>query len=241
MAGINAHQKINKKKQVVLSRSQAYIGVLIDDLISKGTDEPYRMFTSRAEYRLLLRQDNADFRLTPLAHEIGLASSDRAVKARKKADLVKKVSDFIKKESVDPIEINPHLEKRKTQIISQKAKLATLLLRPQLNIHDLRAGVKSFENFVTGQKNMTEEILEEAEIQIKYENYIEKEEEVAGKLSKFELIALHADFDYHKLKALSNEAREKLSKIRPQTIGQASRISGVSPADISVLIVHLGR
>ncbi len=241
VAGINAHQKINRKKGLILSRSQAYIGVLIDDLISKGTDEPYRMFTSRAEYRLLLRQDNADLRLTPISYEIGLASPDRYEKVKEKEIQIKKISEFLNKTGIQPAEINNELVKRKTQPVSQRVKLASLLLRPQLSVYDLISGSEKFSNYISGLKNITPEVLEETEILIKYENYIHKEEEIAGKLSKLEFIPLSVDFEYNKIKSLSMESREKLSKIKPQSIGQASRISGVSPADIAILLVHIGR
>jgi tRNA uridine 5-carboxymethylaminomethyl modification enzyme len=240
MAGINAHLKINKEAPFVLTRSQAYIGVLIDDLITKGTDEPYRMFTSRAEYRLLLRQDNADQRLTGLSYKIGLASKARMEKVKEKSKNIAKILDYVRKENIDPNDINPVLKNNGTQVISQKVKLISLLLRPQLNIFDLTNGSKALTDFRTSGAYSDEE-MEAAEILIKYENYIEKEREIVDKLSKFEDIPLRLDFNYHELKSLSMESREKLSRIRPETIGQASRISGVSPADISVLIVFLGR
>jgi tRNA uridine 5-carboxymethylaminomethyl modification enzyme len=240
MAGINSHLKITGQPPFILTRSQAYIGVLIDDLITKGTDEPYRMFTSRAEYRLLLRQDNADHRLTPLSHKIGLASNERMEIVEGKAKNVTQIIDFLKKESIVPEEINSILEQNNTQLISQRAKMDALLLRPQLSIFDLTRGSKALSAF-RSSRPFSDEELEEAEILVKYENYIEKEQEIVNKLVKFENIPLHIDFDYHGLNSLSMEAREKLSKVRPETIGQASRISGVSPADISVLIVYLGR
>jgi tRNA uridine 5-carboxymethylaminomethyl modification enzyme len=240
MAGINAHLKINEKPPFILTRSQAYIGVLIDDLITKGTDEPYRMFTSRAEYRLLLRQDNADQRLTGLSYQIGLASNERMGKVKEKKKNITCIIDFLTKESISPDEINNVLKKKDTKIISQRTKLATLLLRPQLSIFNLADGSKSLSEFRDSESYKDEE-LEEAEILVKYENYIQKEQEIVDKLAKFEDIPLRSDFDYHALKSLSMESREKLSRIRPVTIGQASRISGVSPADISVLIVYISR
>jgi tRNA uridine 5-carboxymethylaminomethyl modification enzyme len=240
MAGINAHLKISSHSPFILTRSQAYIGVLIDDLITKGTDEPYRMFTSRAEYRLLLRQDNADHRLTHLSNKIGLASAERLSEVERKSKNVLKIIDFLKKESISPDEINLVLEKNNTQVISQRIKLAALLLRPQLSIFDLM-GASGALSGLRETELYSQKELEEAEILVKYENYIEKEQEIVNKLSKFEDIPLRIDFDYHGLNSLSMEAREKLSRIRPETIGQASRISGVSPADISVLIVYLGR
>jgi tRNA uridine 5-carboxymethylaminomethyl modification enzyme len=240
MAGINAHQKVQGKKEFILDRSQAYIGVLIDDLITKGTEEPYRMFTSRAEYRLLLRQDNADFRLTPLAFELGLVSVGRLEKVKEKYDKIETIISFLKKESALPESINPILQKKGTQNITQKTKIAHLLLRPRLSIWDLTEVIPELDQFLVSLNGKDPEELEEAEIQIKYESYIQKEQEIVEKLSKYEHISLQPDFDYNSLKSLSSEAREKLSKILPRTLGQASRISGVSPADISVLIVYLG-
>ncbi len=240
MAGINAHLKITGKPPFILTRSQAYIGVLIDDLITKGTEEPYRMFTSRAEYRLLLRQDNADHRLTPLAYKIGLASKERMERAEEKSKNVTQIIDYLRKESIIPEEINAIMEQNDTQVLSSRAKMAALLLRPQLSIFDLARGSSSLAEF-RESKFFSDEELEEAEILLKYENYIEKEQEIVDKLTKFENIPLRVDFDYHGLNSLSMEAREKLSRVKPETIGQASRISGVSPADISVLIVYLGR
>jgi tRNA uridine 5-carboxymethylaminomethyl modification enzyme len=240
MAGINAHLKINGKPEFILNRSQAYIGVLIDDLITKGIDEPYRMFTSRAEYRLLLRQDNADQRLTGLSHEMGLASGERLAEVKKKYQNVNRIIEFIKKESTFPETINLVLEQKGTQTLSQKSKISSLLLRPQLNIFNLAEGIPDLADFFETIPGLTKEELEEAEIQVKYEGYILKEQEIVEKLLKYENISLHDNFDYHKLTSLSYEAREKLSKIKPRTLGQASRISGVSPSDISVLIVYLG-
>jgi tRNA uridine 5-carboxymethylaminomethyl modification enzyme len=240
MAGINAHQKVQGKKEFILDRSQAYIGVLIDDLITKGTDEPYRMFTSRAEYRLLLRQDNADLRLTPLAFDLGLASRERLVRVKEKYERTEKILFFLKTESASPENINPILEKRGTQNVTQKTRMAHLLLRPQISIWDIAEGIPELDNFLLSLNEKNPEELEEAEIQVKYESYILKEQEIVEKLSKYEHISLQPDFDYNSLKSLSSEAREKLSKIMPRTLGQASRISGVSPSDISVLIVYLG-
>lgn len=241
MAGINAHLKLNKMPEFILKRHEAYIGVLIDDLITKGVDEPYRMFTSRAEYRILLRQDNADFRLTHLSNQLGLASDERMEKVNYKKNEFEKLVHYIKNLSVEPNEVNPVLEKAETPLINQKTKLGNLLLRPQIEIFKLIDAVHSLKLHVNEiEKNFTE-IIEEAEIFIKYEGYISKEQEIADKLSKFEDIPLYENFDYQKLQSLSFEAREKLTKIKPKTIGQASRISGVSPSDISVLIVYLGR
>jgi tRNA uridine 5-carboxymethylaminomethyl modification enzyme len=240
MAGINAHLKINGKPEFILNRSEAYIGVLIDDLITKGTDEPYRMFTSRAEYRLLLRQDNADQRLTKLSYDLGLATQERWQKAQEKYQRVNTIIQFLKSESVRPDTMNSVLLDNESQVLTQKMKAANLLLRPQLSIFNLISGMPALEAFLQTIENCTQEDLEEVEIQVKYEGYIEKERDIVDKLSRYEDIILHPDFDYGKLNSLSFEAREKLSKIKPRTLGQASRISGVSPSDISVLIVYLG-
>jgi tRNA uridine 5-carboxymethylaminomethyl modification enzyme len=240
MAGINAHLKLKEKDPFILRRSEAYIGVLIDDLITKGVDEPYRMFTSRAEYRILLRQDNADLRLTPLSYEIGLASEERMRKVETKSEKVTELISFIKKYSVAPDEINHVLERKNTSVLKQKQKLSSLLLRPQLAIEDMIGGVELLKNFVE-ERSLNEEILELAEIRIKYEGYISKEEELVKKMEKIDEIPLKPDFDYQSLKSLSYEAREKLTKIKPKTLGQAARISGVSPSDINVLMVYIGR
>lgn len=242
IAGINAHLKIFGKPEFILTRSDAYIGVLIDDLITKGVDEPYRMFTSRAEFRVLLRQDNADIRLTPLAHSIGLASDERLNRVNDKLASINELRSFLKKESVSPDEINGYLENIGSKTLSQKMKIENLLLRPEVGFHGLIKHITSLSIYIEKlNRNHRDEVLEETEILVKYENYIRKEQEIAEKMLKLEHINLRDNFDYHSLKSLSWEAREKLSKIRPKTIGQASRISGVSPADISVLIVFLGR
>ncbi|MGB4123649.1 MAG: tRNA uridine-5-carboxymethylaminomethyl(34) synthesis enzyme MnmG [Bacteroidales bacterium] len=242
IAGINAHLKINEKPEFILTRSDAYIGVLIDDLITKGVDEPYRMFTSRAEYRVLLRQDNADIRLTALSHKIGLASDERLDLVNHKIKLIEQIKSFVKKESVSPEEINTYLEKINSKTLMQKVKIESLILRPEVTLNDLINRITSLNNFVHSlDKNHLPEIIEETEILLKYDNYIRKEKEVAQKMSKLDQIKLSDNFDYRSLKALSWEASEKLTKIKPRTIGQASRISGVSPADISILIVYLGR
>jgi len=240
MAGINAHQKINDLPPFILKRSEAYIGVLIDDLITKGTDEPYRMFTSRAEYRILLRQDNADLRLTPRSYDLGLASEARLKRVEEKYKIVDSITGFLKEESISPSEVELLFARKETPSLSQKSKLGSVLLRPQISIFDLYEESKVFKKFVNELGDSLKEEMEEAELQVKYQGYIEKEQELADKISKLENITLQPDFDYHALKSLSSEAREKLSKIRPATIGQASRISGVSPSDISVLIVFLG-
>jgi tRNA uridine 5-carboxymethylaminomethyl modification enzyme len=238
MAGINAHLKINKREPFILTRSEAYIGVLIDDLVTKGTDEPYRMFTSRAEYRILLRQDNADVRLTPKSHEIGLASKERFDRVKQKNSEAAQIMKFFKDESISPDEINPLLESIGSAPLSQKVRMFGVLARPGVSLNDfLRCSliVKSLAG------NFLPESLEQAEILMKYEGYISKEYEMAEKIQRLEEIKLHEDFDYHRLTSLSSEAREKLSRIRPNTIGQASRISGVNPSDVSILLVYMGR
>ncbi len=241
MAGINANLKLRKEPEFVLKRSDAYIGVLIDDLITKGVDEPYRMFTSRAEYRILLRQSNADRRLTPISHKIGLASEERLNEVNAKCGKIDALVSYLKKASVEPDMINGYLEASQTSTIDQKMKISGLLLRPQISLAGLADHLPGLKNHLDMIKPNREEILEEAEILVKYEGYIEKEGELAQKLERLETLTLKENFDYHKLNALSFEAREKLSKIRPRSLGQASRIAGVSPADISILIVHLGR
>jgi tRNA uridine 5-carboxymethylaminomethyl modification enzyme len=234
MAGINAHLKINDQPEFILKRSDAYIGVLIDDLINKGTEEPYRMFTSRAEFRILLRQDNADSRLTPLGYSIGLASSDRLESLNQKQNKIKSLIHYIKNHSCEPNDVNPLLESKSTNKIDQKIKMDKILLRPQIVLND-------FNSIYERVSQENEEIIEETEILIKYETYIEKEKQMVEKVLKLEHLKLSPDFDYSTLKTLSLESREKLNKIKPENIGQASRISGVSPSDISVLLVHLGR
>lgn len=243
MAGINAVRKINKLSKFILKRSEAYIGVLIDDLVTKGTTEPYRMFTSRAEYRILLRQDNADLRLIPKGFELGLNEKKRLDKLYNKRKNIENIISFLKKENAVPEEINSLLTQKETNKILQKAKISNILLRPQIGIKDLLTNIEYFQHFINGLglKKEQNEILEEVEILLKYEGYIEKEKEIAEKITRLENIILPEDFNYNKLKSLSSEAREKLSRIKPLTIGQASRISGVSPADISVLLVHFGR
>jgi tRNA uridine 5-carboxymethylaminomethyl modification enzyme len=234
MAGINAHLKVKELDPFILSRSNAYIGVLIDDLINKGTDEPYRMFTSRAEFRILLRQDNADERLTELGYQINLAQKERMDELEIKRNQIKNSLNLIKNKSVEPNAINNLLYEKETAEINQKVKLDKLILRPQLTIQD-------FIPYVDELKEIDSEILEQIEILIKYEGYLDKENQMAEKLKKLENYKLSPDFDYHQIKSLSIESREKLSKLKPENIGQASRISGVSPSDISVLIVYLGR
>jgi tRNA uridine 5-carboxymethylaminomethyl modification enzyme len=241
VAGINAHQKIHKKEKFILKRSEAYIGVLVDDLITKGTDEPYRMFTSRAEFRMLLRQDNADLRLTPIGYEVGLAGEERMKRMKVKYKTVDSIIRFLKEESVTPAEVDPLLHACKTNPLAQKLKLAGILLRPQISLGDMAEQVDKVRDFIVGLGEVSKEEIEEVELQIKYESYIGKEKDLAEKVGRLENIKIAPEFDYHGLKSLSSEAREKLSKTRPGTIGQASRISGVSPSDISVLIVFMGR
>jgi len=241
IAGINANNKIKEKEEFVLRRSEAYIGVLIDDLITKGVDEPYRMFTSRAEYRILLRQDNADLRLTPLGYKIGLASKGRNDRVEEKNKNIEGIINFIKNISIEPGSVNQMLEENGTPGINQKSKIINLLLRPQISLHQLINTIGSLREFVKTLGDNLEEEIEETEILLKYEGYISKENDIAKKLTRLENVELKEDFNYHNLQSLSFEAREKLSKIKPRTLGQASRISGVSPADISVLIVYLGR
>lgn len=237
MAGINAHQKTNEKDPFILSRSDAYIGVLIDDLINKGTEEPYRMFTSRAEYRILLRQDNADIRLTEKGFNIGLASQERMDAVKKKIEAAEKLIKHFKKTSVTPAEINGLLNSLGTAEISQNYKLNQILLRPQVAITDL----ENLESLKPILAEYTEEEKVQAEIGIKYETYIEKEVETVHKMTRLENIRIPSTYNYKALSSLSSEAKEKLTKVQPQTLGQASRISGVSPADISVLMIHFGR
>lgn len=241
MAGINAHRKINEENAFILKRSEAYIGVLIDDLVTKGTDEPYRMFTSRAEYRILLRQDNADSRLTPVAHELGLVSKERLDQVNEKYAKANAIINYFKKESISPDVVNPVLEKLGSSLIDQKVKLFSIIARPGVNLEDLYDGVPALREYLDTNFNNNREYTEQAEILMKYEGYIEKEQDMAQKLNRLEDITLHDNFSYDTLKSLSIEARQKLTKIKPRTLGQASRISGVSPSDISVLMIHLGR
>ena len=238
VAGINAALKIKGKDPFVLGRTQAYIGVLIDDLVTKGTDEPYRMFTSRAEYRILLRQDNADVRLTPLAYSIGMASEERMRRVERKMSWEDKLSSVISDVSVSPSDVNDALSELQSAQIQQKVKLQSLLLRPELSLADLKKMSAPLSSFIeTIPEDIREEVCESSEILIKYSRYIEKEREVVSRILKYENLPIKPDLDYRTIEALSFEAREKLSAMRPKTIGQASRISGVSPADISVLLI----
>ena len=239
MAGINAALKVKEKDPMILRRDEAYIGVLIDDLITKGTEEPYRMFTSRAEYRTLLRQDNADFRLTPKAYEIGLASEKRLRRMEHKFNESEKMVNFFKETSISPEEANPILEAKESSVMAQSDKMFKLFSRPQIELDDFMKFDK-VKNYVA-ENDLDKEIIEQAEIQVKYSGYIEKERNNAEKLIRLEDIKIPENFDYNKIKSMSIEAKQKLSKIRPITISQASRISGVSPSDISVLLIYMGR
>lgn len=239
MAGINAHLKINEKEPLILKRDEAYIGVLIDDLITKGTEEPYRMFTSRAEYRTLLRQDNADERLTPKGFAIGLASEKRLRRMEHKFNESQKLVDFFKETSVSIAEANPILEEKGSALVSQSDKMFKIFSRPQIDLADVMKFEKIKE--YVANADVDQEILEQAEIQVKYSGYIDKERNNADKLTRLEDVKIPENFDYEKIKSMSFEAKQKLSKIRPVTISQASRISGVSPSDISVLLIYMGR
>ena len=239
MAGINAHQNTHGKEEFILSRSDAYIGVLIDDLITKGTEEPYRMFTSRAEYRLLLRQDNADIRLTKKGYKLGLAKFDRIEQLEKKEIETAALIKFLKTQSIDPKDINPVLDKLGSAVLKQKVKIKAVLSRPHITLEDLLV-CKELKTYLADKKCSTEAI-EQAEIEIKYGGYLNKEKESVEKSLRLENIKISKDFVFDKLHSISTEGREKLSFIQPETIGQASRISGVSPSDINVLLVYLGR
>lgn len=239
MAGMNAALAVKEEAPLVLKRSEAYIGVLIDDLVNKGTQEPYRMFTSRAEYRILLRQDNADLRLTPIAHRLGVMGADvRMDRVRVKMEANREIEAFFRNASVGPDEINGYLQSVDSAPIQQKIKLHNILLRPQVDITGMAQSLPELAQFLSPYDL---ECVELAEINMKYAGYIQKEEELVAKMTRLEDLHLHADFDYKAITGLSIEARDKLSKIKPRTIGQASRISGVNPADVSVLLVHLGR
>lgn len=241
MAGINAHLKLKEEAPLILKRSEAYIGVLIDDLITKGIDEPYRMFTSRAEYRTLLRQDNADIRLTQLANKLGLASDERLLRVQVKEKAIQISMDFISNTSVSPDQINGLLESLGTSSITQKVKLNGVLLRPQVALSQLIDTLPFLDDHFSELGALRNDVIEEVEILTKYQSYIDKESEIAKRLSTVEDMPLKSDFNYNALSSLSFEAREKLSKIKPSTLGQASRINGVSPSDISVLVVFLAK
>jgi tRNA uridine 5-carboxymethylaminomethyl modification enzyme len=239
MAGINAALKVQEKEPFILKRNEAYIGVLIDDLITKGTDEPYRMFTSRAEYRTILRQDNADFRLTPKGHALGLASDLRLIRMEKKLAQSNEMVTFFKETSLKPVDANPILESKGSAPMAQPDKMFKVFSRPQIDLQDILKFEKVAQ-FVA-ERNLDREVVEQAEIQVKYSGYIEKEKNHADKLNRLEDVIIPDNFDFDRIKSISIEAKQKLNKIRPNTIAQASRISGVSPSDISVLLIHMGR
>jgi tRNA uridine 5-carboxymethylaminomethyl modification enzyme len=235
---MNAHLKAQGQEPFTLRRSDAYIGVLIDDLINKGTDEPYRMFTSRAEFRTLLRQDNADMRLTEMSHRAGLASNERLQRVQQKQEAVASIRKTMQEFGVDPAEINPWFESIGSSPIPEKYKAAKLLLRPNVEISDL---LQALPRLATALSGFDQESLEQAAIQLKYETYIEKEKELVQRMAQLEDLAIPENFDYNKVHALSNEARQKFNRIRPHTLGQASRISGVNPSDVQILMVFMGR
>lgn len=241
MAGINAHLKRIKKDPFILSRSEAYIGVLIDDLITKGTKEPYRMFTSRAEYRILLRQDNADMRLTPLGNQIGLADDEQMERVNKKIEGTNEFKKYLRSMGITPADVNPLLLSKSSSPINQQVKITSVLTRPQIQLNEIAEVLPELKNKCLEMSNIHEDIPSQTEIQLKYEGYIDREEEMAAKLSRLENVKIPEDIDFRQLKSLSMEAVEKLTSITPRTIGQASRISGVSPSDISVLLIYLGR
>jgi tRNA uridine 5-carboxymethylaminomethyl modification enzyme len=238
IAGINAHQKVKDKHELIMKRSESYIGVLIDDLVTKGTEEPYRMFTSRAEHRLLLRQDNADIRLSPIGHELGLINDARMEIVKQKVANSDAIVAFTKKEGIDRLAANEMLDNLGTSTLNQNVKLFSILSRPQVGIEDVRKVSPALHELLN---QFDKETVEQAEIKIKYESYFEKEQEIVNKMQRMEDKDINPDFDYATLISLSKEAREKLLKIKPRTLGQASRISGVSPSDISVLMVHISK
>lgn len=238
IAGINAHRNVQDQEPFVLKRNDAYIGVLIDDLINKGTDEPYRMFTSRAEFRTLMRQDNADMRLTEISYGMGLASEERMQRVNDKKEAVSKIKEILAKTTVEPVEINDFLEKKGISTLKERQKVHKILLRPDITLKELVLSLPSVQQNLEGFKN---EELEQAEIQVKYDTYIEKEKEMVSRMSTMEDLKIPEAFNYEKVQALSTEARQKLTKIRPHTLGQASRISGVNPSDVQILLVYMGR
>ena len=239
LAGINAALQTRDAEPFLLRRNEAYIGVLIDDLITKGTKEPYRMFTSRAEYRTLLRQDNADERLTELSYRIGFASEQRMKKVEEKVKAADQLRSFIHRLSIEPEEINPILEQKGSSPVKQKGKLGKILTRPNIHYKDI-SEINDLNQYIK-ENNCTREEIEKAEIEIKYEGYIKREKEHADKLNRLEDLKIPSNFNYDKLQSMSLEAREKLTKVKPETVSQASRVSGVDPTDISVLLVHMGR
>lgn len=238
MAGINAHQKITDQHELIMKRSDSYIGVLIDDLVTKGTDEPYRMFTSRAEHRLLLRQDNADIRLSPIGHQLGLISDERLEKAKQKVANADTLVKFTKAQGIEMSDVNETLENLGSSILNQNVKIHSLIGRPHVGLQDI---IKVSKPLAEATKDLDDQTIEQAEIKIKYESYFEKENEIVAKMLKMEDKEIKPDFDYNKISSISKEAREKLFKIKPRTLGQASRISGVSPSDISVLMVFINK
>lgn len=239
MAGINAHRKIKNESKFLLSRSEAYIGVLIDDLINKGTDEPYRMFTSRAEYRILLRQDNADLRLTEKMYKVGLADKERYERVKEKKERIERIIRFFKKTSIAPESVKEYLENKGENPLKQKMKLESVIKRPKVEIFDLKDNLAKLRDYYKEEEAEDYEALEEAAIMLKYDAYIQREKEMAEKMNDMEKIKIPEEMDYMKIQALSYESREKLQKIKPRNMGQASRISGVTPADISVLLINL--
>jgi tRNA uridine 5-carboxymethylaminomethyl modification enzyme len=238
IAGVNAHQKVHDKHELIMKRSESYIGVLIDDLVTKGTEEPYRMFTSRAEHRLLLRQDNADIRLSPIGHELGLIDDERLDKVKQKVKNSDDIVTYAKTKSVEAAQINSTLQELGTTPLPQNVKLVSLISRPQVGFNDLRKADAPLDALLSAYDDET---VEQAEIKIKYESYFDKELEIVERMRKMEDKEINPEFNYHQLVSLSKEAREKLMRIKPRTLGQASRISGVSPSDISVLMVHISR
>jgi len=238
MAGINAHQKTRRIAPFILKRNEAYIGVLVDDLISKGTKEPYRMFTSRAEFRTLLRQDNADLRLTELSYRLGLASQERMDRVLEKREGLKKIKDILKEHVVEPNEINPYLSSIDSAAISEKQRVEKILLRPDIELQELASNLPTLQESL---QSFSRETIEQAAIQVKYDVYIEKEKELVKKMNQLEELEIPENFDFKKINALGNEAREKLTKIKPRTLGQASRISGINPSDVQILMVYMGR
>ena len=238
MAGINAHQKINDQHELIMKRSDSYIGVLIDDLVTKGTEEPYRMFTSRAEHRLLLRQDNADIRLSPIGHQLGLISDERLEKVNQKVNAADALVKFTRSQGIEMVDANPMLENLGSSQLNQNVKIHSLVGRPHVGLQDI---IKVSKPLAENTKDLDNETIEQAEIKIKYESYFEKENEIVAKMLKMEDKEIKPDFDYNKIVSISKEAREKLFKIKPRTLGQASRISGVSPSDISVLMVYINK
>jgi len=238
MAGINAHQKITDKHELIMKRSDSYIGVLIDDLVTKGTEEPYRMFTSRAEHRLLLRQDNADIRLSPIGHQLGLISDERLEKVNRKVANAEALVKFTKTQGIEMADVNATLESLGSSPLNQNVKIHSLIGRPHVGLQDI---IKVSKPLAEATKDLDDQTIEQAEIKIKYESYFEKENEIVAKMLKMEDREIKPDFDYNKIGSISKEAREKLFKIKPRTLGQASRISGVSPSDISVLMIFINK